>query len=252
MNPLPNPGTYTARRNAPIVIEAKESGALLAWIPYILCSGEVRHTGKHCECIGQKDGTLKIKSVQSLRTIFNWDGLNPFDLEQIPIPDGDAPEFELADCFHDDSYQPEGAEAPIVQFKASWLNPIGGTQNMPAALSPEDRKAALTKWSSKFKAASGGKAPTAAKPQPAAAAAVATKPAAAHAGPPSRRSNATSAAARTMTQEEVWDAYDKAHPKKSQDDKGTEFYAAQDKLFPGANGELTIQQWGQVATELGL
>jgi hypothetical protein len=55
-----------------------------------------------------------------------------------------------------------------------------------------------------------------------------------------------------MTQEEVWDALVAANPDGDQSELGKTYYGAQDELFPGKNGELDPQQWGQVADKLGL
>ncbi len=55
---LPNPGTYAARRNAPMVIEQSEGGALLCWVPYVLITPDFSWTGKHLVTLGRKDKTL--------------------------------------------------------------------------------------------------------------------------------------------------------------------------------------------------
>ena len=264
---LPNPGTYTARRNptpaAPngITIEAKESGSLLCWIAYALCNSEVNYTGKHNVTLGQKDGTVNQRNVANLKKIFpDWDGLDPFALEQVALPeDQNAAEFELADCHHDDSYTPPDAEGPIIQFKAQWLNPLGGATNMPAQMDDAARKRAMTEWGGKFRAASGGaRKPTtapAAKPAsaPAPAAKTPQKPAAS--GPPSRKgSPAVGGQPRSMTQDEVWQALVAANggEEADQDALSATYWEKADEVVPGNNGELTPAQWGKVATALGV
>jgi len=260
MKALPSPGTYLARRNGNMVIEQSASGALLLWIPVVLCSSDHAWTGKHMICIGAKDGTLQRKAVENLKKVFpSWDGMNPFELEEIPLQEaaeGEAPaaEFELADCYHDDSYTPPDATEPVIQFKAQWLNPIGGTQNMPEPTSAEDRKAILAKWGSKFKASSNTSARPAAAPVASAKPAIKTPtPVAAKAavgGPPGRGKPATTAASRSSSQEEVWDALTKANPDSDETELGNRYYAAQDEVKPDANGDLTPQEWGLVATAL--
>lgn len=262
MKTLPNPGTYTARRNASMVLQEAESGALLLWIPYALCSSEISYIDRHMLVLGKKDGTLSDKSVKTLKKIWpDWDGLDPFALEEIPIPEGNEPEFELGDCYHDNSYVPEGQSEPVIQFRAEWLNPLGGSQNIPTPIPAEDRKALLTKWGSKFKALSSGRsgaaAPAKATPaaaKPAAKAAAAPAPAkAASSGPPSRRgSPAVGGHSRTATQEEVWDALNKANPDADADELADKFYGAQDEVRADANGNLTPAEWGQVLDKLGL
>lgn len=261
---LPNPGTYQARRSGPIVVREEESGALMAYIPYALCNADVAYSGTHSLCLGAKDGTVMKKSVETLMKIFpaeregfSWDGLNPFDLEEIPLPEGTDPEFELADCYHDDTYIPEGKDEPVIQFKAEWLNPLGGGFPSKEPMSPEERKASLARWGGKFKAVNGKAAPAGAKKEPAAPSRPSpSRPAAAPSrpavgGPPSRR-GAAPAAARTATAEGVWMDFKKANKGESDEDLTVKFYAAQDEVAPNANGELTPTQWGKVADNLGV
>lgn len=268
MKTLPQPGTYTARRNAAIVVEEAESGALMAWIAYILCSGDFAYQDKHSVCLGAKDGTVQTRSIETLKKIWpDFDPANPFSLEQLPLLQESeegygAPEFELANCYHDNSYIPAGKTEPIIQFRAQYLNPLGGTQNMPAPLDDGEKKKVLGKWGAKFKAAAGsGAAKPAQKPAAKAASAPAqqqelpaAKPAAAKpavGGPPSRKAATT---ARISTAEKVWtDFYNKrGGTDETSDALGDEFYAAQDQVAPGSNGELTPEQWGQVADKLGV
>lgn len=263
---LPNPGTYTARRSGMMVVEAKESGSLLLWIPYTLLNSEVNYAGKHCLTIGQKDGTLSERNIATLRKIWpDWDGQDLFALEEIPLPDDpQAPEFELADCYHDNSYTPPGADEPVIQLKAAWLNPIGGTQNMPARMDDAERKKVLTQWGGKLRAASGGtksagkpaaasQKPATASTKPAPASAPPSRPAAG--GPPSRRgSPGAGGTARTATQEEVWDALVAANggAEANTDELSGTYWAAADEIAPGKNGELSPAEWGKVMTKLGM
>lgn len=257
-----------ARRNGPIVIDTPESGALLAWIPYVLCSGDVAHTGKHMLCIGTKEGELQLKTIETLKAVWpSWDGKDPFELENIPTPEGEnaeAPEFELADCYHDDSYTPPGSAAPVIQFRARWFNKIGGTQNMPEPMDETGKKKAISRWGSKFKAASGGAAKPATKPAataaPKAAPAQQELPAAKAApkvsGPPSRKAPAPPAPkARTSDQQTVWEAYYTAQggDESTAETLGEQFYAAAEVVAPGVDPtEMTPEQWGATATSLGV
>lgn len=247
---LPNPGTYNARRTAAIVVREEESGSLMAYIPYALVGSDVAFSGNHSQCLGAKDGTIQTKSIATLRKIFpSWDGLDPFGLEEIPLPENDEAEFELGDCFHDEYTPKETDENPnpeaITTFKVQWLNPLGGGLPSKVPMTPEERKKALTKWGGKFKAVSGG--------APAKPAAKTSTPSAPPARgkvptPPSRKTTT----ARKSSQEEVWTAYAKANKDGDQDALAKAYYDAQDEVQPGANGELTPEQWGQVAEKLGV
>ncbi|MDE2100106.1 MAG: hypothetical protein KGL39_22820 [Patescibacteria group bacterium] len=258
---LPPPGNYNARRNDNIVVQESEAGALLAWVPYVLCHPDwAAFTGKHMVVIGKKDGSLATKNIETLKKVFNWDGVNPFDLEEIPMPETEDAEFELGQCFHDEFVD---GEETRVTFKANWLNPIGGSTSMPVKLDDSSRREVITKWGSKFRAVSastGGKPatkPTTAAAKPAAAAAkpaakaapvAPTKPAAA----PIRKT--TSVQKRTCNQDEVWNLLiaDEKYSGMSEDEQGSVYWGKVDELFPGKNGELSPSEWGQVADALGV
>jgi hypothetical protein len=271
MRNLPPPGDYTARRTAPMVVQEAESGALLLWIAYVLCSGEIAHTGKHMICLGTKEGELQLKAIESLKKAWpDWDSSDLYALQDIPFKEGEeaeAPEFELADCYHDNSYTPRDATEPVVQFKARWFNALGGTQNMPAPADESEKKKIQAKWGTKFKAAAGGKAavkpaakPAASKPAAQAElapAAAAPKAAPKVAGPPSRKPAmpAPKAAARVSSQQEVWEAYYTAQggTEETAEALGDQLYAAAEEIAPGIEvGEITPEQWGAVAVKLGV
>lgn len=260
---LPDPGTYNARRNAAIVIESTKEGALMAWVPYILVGAGINFSGKHNVVIGKKDGTPMQRNIDTLKKAFPaWTTPDFYDLETIPLPvesaEGEAEvvEFELQDCFHDDSYTKDGGSEPSIQFKVQWFNAPGGSNFMPAQASDDEKKKVRAKWLSKFKAiaASSGEKTTQTS-QPAKTATPTKAPAKSQAAtPPGRKS--TGAVARTSTQEEVWTAICNANPEaakpgEAQDDWSEKFYTAQDEVKPGANGELNPQEWGQVAEKLG-
>jgi hypothetical protein len=254
---LPNPGSYTAQQNGTVLIRQEESGSLMAYVPYLLLGASVHFAGIHSLCLGAKDGTAQKKSIQILKSIFpNWEQDELADIE-MPAEGEAIPQFELADCYHDDSYTPEGAEAPVIKFQPKWLNPIGGGMKKQP-MSEAERKAAKTKWASKFKAllatapASPSKAAAAtpAKAAPAKSAA----PAAAVSGPPGRK--AVGGQARTATQEEVWEALVAANEDKSDDEKAQLYYDACDSVVEGSSADPSLidspAKWGKVAEALGV
>jgi hypothetical protein len=168
-------------------------------------------------------------------------------------------EFEIVGEHQE--YTPPGDDAqPVMTFKIIFMNPPGGSSKMPAMLEGNDAKATRTKYASKFKALSGGKAaPVAAKkpvakveedePElPAAKKGAPSKPASA--GPPSRKS--TAAVARTSSQEEVWTALVAANEGADEGELSTKYWAVVEEVAPDANGELDPKQWGEVAGKLGV
>lgn len=250
---LPPAGSYTAQQNGTVLIRSEESGALMAYIPYALIG--VAYSGIYALCLGAKDGTASVKNITTLKTVFpEWD---KDELADIEMPsEGEAPQFELADCYHDDSYTPPGAESPVVQFKAKWLNPVGGGMKKQP-MTEAERKTAKTKWASKFKAALASQpAKLAAASKPAASPTKPeTKPAAKAAvgGPPGRKA---AKAARTSSLEEAWAKLEESTPDLSEEDRAQKWYDACDSVVDGSSSDAdlidTPEKWGQVADALGV
>jgi hypothetical protein len=251
---LPSPGSYTAKQNGKVIIISEESGAMMAYIPYALLT--VAFNGNHKLCLAKKDGTPMNKNIQTLKAVFpNWEHEELADIE-MPAEGEEVPQFELADCFHDDSYTPEGANEPLIKFEAKWFNVAGGSRKQP--MSEVERKAAKTKWGSKFKAllaapASPSKA-AAATPAKAAPAKSAAPAKAAVSGPPGR--NAVDGQARTASQEEVWEALVAANEDKSAGEKAQLYYDACDSVVEGSSADPSLidspAKWGKVAEALGV
>jgi len=246
-------GNYPAKTNAKMVVYEAESGSLCVAVPLNALSpeGAVLWTGKTTITLGKADGTLMTKAIANLKKCFpDWDSSNPFALEDI-----EAGQHELEIVGEHESYTPRATDEdpdpqPMDVFKVKWLNPPGGgSVAMKEPLDEASRKKVLTKWGGKFKAVSGKPAaPAAAAAKPAAAAPAKAAPA--KASPPTPPSRKPAAKARTSSQEETWALLKKANPDDSDDDLAAKYYAAQDEVAPGANGELTPEQWGEVAAKL--
>lgn len=139
--------SYPAKRSGAIAVGESEKGALMCYIPFMLTGG-IAFTGNHSVCIGTKDGTLQERAIEGLREIFGWKTENPFDLQRIEIPEGDSPEFVLAD-YHNEPYTNKKGEE-INSYKFRWLNKVGSGLT-PAT--PDDESAAMAKWGAKFSTA---------------------------------------------------------------------------------------------------
>lgn len=240
MKAIPNPGTYPAQTAGTMVVYETENGALCVAIPVKITGGtEVAWQGKHTVTLAKSDGTLQKKSIDTMKKVFGWDGVNPFDLEDL-----DTAEMNFEIVGEHSAFTPAGETEEVITFKIQWLNPVGGSTNMPEKI---DRKTALAKWGSKFKAISGGTATAKPAVKPAAAPA---KPVVA--GPPGRGKAEAKKEVRTSTGEDVWAKLVEGNPKEDESVLGEKYYAAQYKVAPDANGELTPEQWGEVLTELGL
>lgn len=256
---LPNPGTHHALLNGAPVPYETENGAFCLALPVKLVGSSVEWNGKHTLTLIKSDGTPMNRSHDTLKQIFGWDGKldSLFDLcesaEILEMPFEIVGEHKLLPPKQDD---PESQEKWI--FSTVFMNPVGGSAKMPEAA---DRKSMLAKYGAKFKALGGAAKPAASKPATAAApaksaaapaksAAPAAKPAVS--GPPARKS--TAAVPRTATQEEVWAAIVAANSELSEDAQAQAYYDAIEAVVEGGSADpasLTIQNWGQIMTNIG-
>jgi hypothetical protein len=245
---FPKSGKHTARRSEATVIFETTTGGLAAAIMCEIIGGDVAFSFRHNVTLISGDGSPQQKSIEALKTIWpEFDGVNVFQLEDIALAEEGVAEFELSDCFVNNSYIPAGESEPVEQFKSRWLNPIGGGMNKPSQI--EDRKSVINKWSSKLKAINkSATTPAKASVEEKPGKKTSSPPAKAAAkAPPSRKT--TGVQARTSTQEEVWNALAEANPDEDEAALGKKYYAVLDELFNG-EADLTPVQWGAVADKL--
>lgn len=244
---LPNPGSYTARRTGPIVVRETDRHALCAYIPLTLCNSEVNWAGKAVVTLGKQDGTLQVNAIANFGKIWpSWDRTDFFALEEIPIPDGDGPEFEVTDCVIE-QFDPGDGTGERDVFKIGWVNPLGGSVAMPEPVAAADRKNLIAKWSSKFKANAGGTKVKPAESKPA------TAPAAS--GPPKRTPPTRSKEPRMSNGDEVWELLTKANPKENQDKLMDKYYETVNGIHPGGEDNIKAvspEEWGEIADKLGV
>lgn len=241
--------SYPARRSGAIVVGESKQGALMVYIPFTLTGG-IAFSGNQSVCIGTKDGTLQDRAIENLRDIFGWTTENPFDLQRIEIPEGDAPEFVLAD-YHNEPYVPQGKSEEVDSYKFRWLNKLGSGVT---AATDEDETAALAKWGKKFSSAPS--TPKKEKPTPTSSSPSNKMPAAKAA--PKRAVPTAKKEVRKESAESVMALLAKKHGADENDADAMQklgdehFFPAQDKLFGANVSAETSEQWGQVADSLGL
>lgn len=280
----PNAGKYQAKvtTGATPSIYKTESGALRLEIPITLTTSDVAWSGLVGINLVSKNQEIEIKNCEKLRQIApGWTSCAPW-------PDGDgvglidaltAPEVLMeVDCEYEPVQTKDGESktypdgSPMMQFRANWVNPIGGSMHVPI-----DTNEALDAFGGKFKALFGGKTamrkqrakkneqspepekqpeqkePTAPAKTPEA------KPATS--GPSIRKMPVKQAQPpRTSTIDESWNYFmeipkvKKEH--ESNGDDGTAvatkyWYPIVEGVKPGVNQEeFTVQDWGQVMAKL--
>lgn len=258
---LPKPSNqYFARRVIPMAARIEKSGAVMLYIEYALVGAEMNYTDVHAVCLVAKDGTPQQNSMKNLASIWP-DAMAENDfigaLQDLPVNDDGKAEFKLSDCYIDDEYIKEGETEPTPQFRARWLNPLEGGGRMPAPMTDDERKQILAKFGSKFNAL---------KPKPATASS--TESASrmpSRKGPASREPDPEPEAgageeAFTCTGDKVFEALTKKYPKENKsnpDGLAEKAFVAAEKTSPkykksGDVSDVTEEQWGAVAIELGL
>lgn len=258
MRALPQPGPSLAALAAQMVVYTTEEGAVCVAVPVQLVDSEVKWTGKHTVTLVKRDGSVQQRRQQELMRIFEWDGIDLAALQEV---EPGKHQFEVVG--EHEAYTPEGSDEERTRYKIAFMNPIGGSSNMPERLTESALKSLSTRFSSKLKASAGasGGSKRAAAPAPAASDDSAPEdeapqqpaaPARKSSGPPGRRSNATSVSKRTSDQDSVWKALKAANPKKSEEDLAATYYGAIDEMFPDGSENLTPAQWGEVADKLGV
>lgn len=231
---LPPEGDYTAKCNGHLRVIESGKGTLGIEVPYSL--NGVEFAGNMPVWIAKADGTLQTAQIDNLKQVFNWDGLDPWALcfedpetQQKPR-DYSAVEFALKDCKHEE-FTPEGKSEPVTTFKPSWLNPIGGKSSFEAA----DRKAFMSKFGSKFRAAAGPASKTA-KP---------SAPATKKPGPPSKP-------VEPCSMDDAWAALVKKYPDKQEQQQADIWWELIEKMFnkTGKDAEnLSKEEYGKLRAE---
>jgi hypothetical protein len=240
---LVEPGKYIAKLSGPVegsksgvIIYETQRGALCAAVPCKISEGpEMGKELKSTQTIIKQDGTVQTRTVDNLKAIFGWDGLDPFwfmDHELAEIEFQIVVENEPGQ--NQDGTVKKDAQGNTVYFsKVQWLNPLGGSMKMPEAA---DRRSVLTKYGSKFRALAGGapaKAPTT-SPPPAASPVAPSTPT----GP-------------TATMEEAWKSMCEANQGMPESELTQLWFATlREKFGTDNNSLIKPHQWGQLVKDL--
>lgn len=230
---VPQEGKYICRLNDQMVIYEASTGSLCGAMPCVMV--ESGYTFKHTVVLVKADGTVQTKTVDTLKALYDWDGLDPFWLMDNSVDGGPmrSVEFEIVGG-------PETGDKGGVYFKSKWLNPLGGGMRTPVAA---DRRSVLAKYGSKFQALAGGggrrleaggRREVSVPPVPSGAARPTTPPP----GTP------------TATMEEAWAALNEANAGKPAEAIEKLWFDTIARLFPNkSNTDLKPHEWGKLKAE---
>jgi hypothetical protein len=227
---VPQEGKYECKLNDQFVVYEASTGSLCGAMQCVMI--ESGYTFKHTVVLVKADGTIQTKTMDTLKAVFRWEGLDPFWLMDNSVDGGPmrSVEFEIVGG-------PETGDKGGVYFKSKWLNPLGGGMRTPVAA---DRRSVLAKYGTKFQALAGVSAP-ATRPAPAAPKAPPVPKAAPTAPPPG---------AATATMEEAWAALNGAQSGKPAEAIEKTWFDTIARLFPNkSNTDLKPHEWGRLKAE---
>ena len=123
---VPQEGKYECKLNDQMVIYEASTGSLCGAMPCVMI--ESGYTFKHTVVLVKADGTVQTKTMDTLKALYDWDGLDPFWLMDNSVDGGPmrSVEFEIVGG-------PETGDKGGVYFKSKWLNPLGGGMRTPVA-----------------------------------------------------------------------------------------------------------------------
>jgi hypothetical protein len=247
---IPSEGKYVCKLNGQLVIYEASTGSICAAVPCVVAAPPANEgfTFKHTMVLVKADGTILTKTTDTLKTVFGWNGEDPFWLMDNSIDSGSMrdSEFEIVGG-------PETGDKGGQYFKSQWLNPLGGGMKTPEAA---NRESVLAKYGGKFRALAGVAAPPANAP---------SVPCATVAAP---LAMATTRATRVLpksktppppvaptqlapaTMEQAWAALNEANPGQPAAVIEKIWFDTIGKMFPNkSNTDLKMHEWARLKAE---
>ena len=240
---VPQEGKYECKLNDQMVIYEASTGSLCGAMPCVMV--ESGFTFKHTMTLVKADGTIQTKTTDTLKAVFDWDGLDPFGLMDNSVDGGPmrSVEFEIVGG-------PETGDRGGVYFKSKWLNPLGGGMRTPVAA---DRRSVLAKYGSKFQALAntgGQKAEVRGQNAPARVPPVPSGAQGPKLGLPLARPTTPPPGMVTATMEEAWAALNEANAGKPAEAIEKTWFDTIARVFPNkSNTDLKPHEWGKLKAE---
>ena len=138
-------GTYAARPTGRIEVGEHENGCLIVSMEF---ATEAESIG-NIFWLTTKDGAVNTKTVETLKTVFGWDGADPFWFEE------NAEQLQAVDVelvVENESFVGQDGNTHVVP-RVQWVNKPGGGRTVKIA--NKDRKSVLAKYGAKLRSVSG-------------------------------------------------------------------------------------------------
>lgn len=218
MSELIQIGRYPARATGAASVYENQNGTLVLAMEFMVEGQALRHFFS----LTTKDGALNERTIGNLKTMFHWDGSDPFWFMEHPEGFSEA-EVEV------DIEHKQGTNTDRVFANIKYVDPIGGSRgDLPQAA---NKAKVLAKYGAKFRAVSGG---TTAKP-------AAPKPPAQKAPPPPPPHPVAAPSGKVSDQATCWNRFYELGGKEN------DWFEQLKKAMPGKNqGDFTPEDWGKV------
>lgn len=221
-------GTYPARPTGRVEVGEHANGCLICSMEFTMDSGTISNTF----WLTTKDGAINTRSVETLKTLFGWDGADPFWLEDYA---GEFAEIDVDLVIENETFQGRDGSTKTAS-KIKWVNTPGG--GMGVQVANNDRKALLTKYGAKLRAVSGGTPAKKFSPPP-------TAPSMPPVKPPVKKGGATS------TMNNCWkELTDRMADKPRQEVEDRWFSILKDCHGDKVQDAYTPEDWGSVMEKL--
>ena len=185
-----------------------------------------RITGYHY--LFMTNGAINTNTIKQLKGAFGWDGRDPFDLQEMELPEDHLVMVDIAFEEYKGNVKP----------KVKWVDSKDATGGGVSKADDQKKKALASKYGSQFRAAAGG--------YPVAAPKTAGKPAVPAVKPAAAAPAKKKAAPKLSTQTECWELFTDQSKDITAEERSERWWAAIEKFMPGCDSTdtWTPEQWG--------
>jgi len=141
-------GRYPARPTGNVHVGDHSNGCLICNMEFAF---DVGGTIFNTFWMTTKDGAVNTRTIDTLKTIFGWDGADPFWLEDHA---GELVEIAVELTVENETFIGKQDGQEHTSLKVKWVDPLGGSGGNK--IENSDRKALMSKYGAKLRAVSGG------------------------------------------------------------------------------------------------
>lgn len=228
-------GTYAANPTGRSEVGEHENGCLIVAMEFAGECGTISNTF----WLTTKDGAVNTKTVESLKEVFGWDGVDPFWFE-----DNNLSDIPVEIVIENEQFTGKDGEVRIAP-KVKWVNKPGSGRGQ-IKIKESDRKKVLSKYGARLRSVSGVKHATRSAPPSVSAPATTSAP-----PPMKKNASIVEPFAEPSTMEESWNALIEARKDTPRNQVENEWF----DIIKNIHGEkqpdeITPEGWGLVKQDI--